>query len=118
VQLRDFVGQTLRHLIEAVHDAQDETAGSGALVNPRRVNGADAALGNLLFLDDGRAVSLISFDVSIEASQEKGASGQMGIAVAAVSLGLGGNRKARSASVGSVSFSVPVAFPVTIEEKG
>ncbi|HEY3040639.1 MAG TPA: hypothetical protein VGJ66_18010 [Pyrinomonadaceae bacterium] len=99
LELRDFVAETIKQVIDGVVTAQQYATSKKAVVNPRTSR-------------HGEPVQSIAFDVAVTAG--KGAKTQGGIAVFTGVLGLGskGQSEKTSESVNRIQFSVPLALPV------
>ena len=100
LQLRDFVAETIKQIIDGVVTAQEHATGKKAIVNP---------LGNHYRNPDPQ---LISFDVAVTAA--RGSKTQGGIAVFAGAFGLGskGESEASNETLNRIQFSIPVRLPI------
>jgi hypothetical protein len=98
LQLRDFVAETIKQVIDGVTIAQEYATGKKAIVNPRTSRYGDP-------------VQSISFDVAVTAA--KGTKTQGGVAVFSGVFGLGskGQSEKNNATVSRIQFSVPIALP-------
>lgn len=100
LQLRDFVAETIKQVIDGVATAQEYATSKKAIVNP--------------LTDRYRNPSpqLISFDVAVTAA--KGAKTQGGVAVFTGILGLGskGQSEKSNETVNRIQFSVPISLPI------
>jgi hypothetical protein len=98
LQLRDFVAETIKQVIDGVAAAQQYATNKRAVVNPR--------------LQGAHRTQPISFDVAFTAA--KGAKTQGGVAVFAGAFGLGskGQSEKSNEMVNRIQFSVHVRLPI------
>ena len=99
LQLRDFVAETIKQVIDGVATAQQYATSKHATVNPRPSRYS-------------QRVESISFDVAVTAM--KGAKTQGGIAVFTGMIGLGSKRQSEKSNetVNRIQFSVHVSLPI------
>jgi hypothetical protein len=111
MQLRDFVAETIKEVIEGVVAAQAYAKEKGAVVNPK-LNFHNYNQDLLLDSATGRPTRSISFDVAVTAAE--GTKTQGGIAVFTGVLGLGskGQSEKSNETVNRIQFSVPVSLPI------
>jgi hypothetical protein len=106
LELRDFVSETIKQVIDGVVAAQQYATGKKASVNPQT--------------DRYRLPTpqSISFDVAITAA--KGTKTQGGIAVFTGAFGLGskGQSERSNEIVNRIQFSVPVSLPIGARPSG
>ena len=112
LQLRDFVAETIKQVIDGVATAQQHAKEKNAAVNPKL--GFHAQNEDLL-IDHAtqQPVQSISFDVAVTAT--KGSKTQGGIAVFTGMIGLGskGQSEKSDETVNRIQFSVPVSLPIS-----
>ena len=111
LQLRDFVAETIKQVIDGVVAAQKYAGDKDAAVNPS-VTVLAPSQTVLRDADTHNPVQSISFDVAVTAS--KGTKTQGGIAVFTGMIGLGskGQSEKSNESVNRIQFSVPISLPV------
>jgi hypothetical protein len=113
IELRDFVAETIKHVIDGVVMAQEHVKEKGAVVNPRLGFHIDS---QTVMIDKTtqQPVQSISFDVAVTAAE--GTKTQGGIAVFTVALGLGskGQSERSNEIVNRIQFSVPLALPIGV----
>lgn len=115
MQLKEFVAQTLIQISEGVAEAQQKTAESVGIVNPKIKNlfvrsqsgGTNLALG---WTHAGDLISMVSFDVAVTATDGTGTKGGIGIVIGAVAIGSQGSSENRNEAVSRVQFKVPFAL--------
>jgi hypothetical protein len=112
VELKEFVAETLRQIIEGVTTAQGlcPEANISPLVG-NLVESSGAAAGLVRELSTGAFIQQVAFDVAVVVSEEKGRKGGAGILVKG--LGLGGEMSAESANstTSRIAFKVPLILP-------
>ena len=111
IELRQFIGETLKQIALGVVDAQD--ALDNAEINP-----AEFA-GNCNRMFSGRTGGLVhdvEFDVAVTATDETTTKAGISVLIASVGLGAAGQSAASNQSVSRIRFSVPVVLP--IHERG
>ena len=111
MELKDFVAETLKQIIDGVSIAQTHGATKGARVNP----------GSLAFRTDqgmqiydnetGQIPQIIEFDVAVTTTEGTQTKGGVGIFVGPVGLGSQGQSDAGRSSISHIKFSIPVLLP-------
>jgi hypothetical protein len=104
LELRDFVAETIKQVIDGVVSAQQYATTKRAIVNPRPSSYT-------------HRVEPISFDVAVTAA--KGTKTQGGVAVFAGGFGLGskGQSEKSNQTVNRIQFSVHVSLPIGDQAK-
>lgn len=94
MDIKEFVSETIRQIIEGVKDAQEFASKKGAVVAPHH--------------DYQKTVE---YDVAVTAVEGKEAGAKAGISV--WSIGAGGNMKTESTNttVSRIKFSIPIELP-------
>lgn len=112
MELREFVAETLKQIIDGTSAAQEHAATTGAIVNPRTVRQGDAKHALPHDHATGRSVQFVEFDVLVSAGESTERKGGLGIFV--VGFAAGGQGASGTSSVASnhVKFSVGVCLPV------
>ena len=112
MELRDFVAETIKQVIDGVILAQQHAREKGAHVNPPLNFSADQGL-QLWDRDTAQPVQTISFDVAVTAAE--GTKTQGGVAVFAGAFGLGskGQSDKSNETVNRIQFSVPLSLPIS-----
>ena len=111
IELKQFIGQVLLDIVEAIQETNPKLADSGAVVAPALRHG------DQLPNDFGASphIERVEFDVAVTAasSRSSGAAVSAGVAVNVVSakLGFNGKQEEQYSTVSRVKFSVPVLFP-------
>jgi len=117
MELRDFVAESLKQVVDGIVNAQEYSAEKGALINPKgMVNAPNTGLIVTHNLGSGQypIPRIIEFDVAVTVSE--GMEAKAGIGVFAGALGLGTQAKLEDGnlSVSRIRFSIPVLFPEQI----
>jgi hypothetical protein len=103
VELKDFVTETLRQILEGIQAAQESPLGTAV----NAASPGSGPFGNLFSGGTYGQFTRVDFDVAVSA--EASASGKGSLKVFSVGLEGGGDRK--HSTVSRVSFSVPVRLP-------
>jgi hypothetical protein len=111
MELKEFVAQSLKNIIDGVIDAQEYAKGKNADINPNY---------NLNFHDSTsfatssatyHYLQIMDFDVAVTTSSETEAKIGGGIFVAAASLGATGKDKQGDSIYSRIKFSIPIELP-------
>ena len=114
MELREFVAETLRQLIDGVAVAQGYATEHGATVNPSDIwYQADQGVVKIQDRATGALVQEINFDVAVTANDGTKTKGGIGVFAGAVGLGSQGQSEASNQSISRIRFSVPLALPTT-----
>ncbi len=117
IELKQFIGQVLIDIVEAIQETNPKLVESGAVVAPALRHGDQWPN------DVGASphVERVEFDIAVTAASScfSGAEASAGVSVNVVSckLGFSGKEEQQHASVSRVRFSVPVLFPQNAFER-
>ena len=117
MELRDFVAQSLKQIMEAVAEAQEHAERLGGYVVPLmpvmgRTRGAPADHRVVGAKHATAEIQSIEFDVAVTAAEGKTAGGEGGLKVAGMfSAGGTAKRESTTESVSRIRFTVPVILP-------
>jgi hypothetical protein len=103
MDVKTFVSETLKQIVEGVEEAQQTP--SGAAINAQIGHGQPG--GNLLYAPGGMATR-VDFDIAISAETEGGAKG--GLKVISVLQAEGGGAH-KTGYANRITFSVPILLP-------
>jgi hypothetical protein len=111
MELKIFVAETLKQLIEGVKAAQEYAKTEGAVVNPNdRLRYGDskeyATSGTT-----GLRAQVVDFDIAISAQESDQYKGGVGIFVGPVGIGTQGHAEFTDSSVNRIKFSLPIFLP-------
>lgn len=110
MNLKDFVAETLKQIIDGVVAAQEDGQGKGAVINPcgRTMS---MKTRQVTETDDPQKQQMVEFDVAVTAAEGTQTKGGIGVFVAAVALGSQGQSNANMQSINRVKFSIPILLP-------
>ena len=113
MELKDFVAESIKQIIDGVNEAKRYAAENGATLNPERqthnANNANARTNT----KTGAAIETIEFDVAVTVTEGTQTRGGIGIFTGVVGLGSQGQSDATNSSVTRLRFLVPVSLPST-----
>jgi hypothetical protein len=109
MELKDFVSETLKQIIEGVRAAQEAAMQTGAQINPTGLTPAKA--GSEMYSPRGQVAQLISFDVSVTTTETDKAKGGVGIFVGGVGVAVQGASGFQNTAANRIQFAVPVVLP-------
>ncbi len=118
MEVKEFVAETLKQIIEGVRLAQDEIATERderktGVINPERASGKATGPRASSWR---QPIETVSFDIAVTVSEETKAGGRGGLMVAGVGLGAKGEFASASTAVSRINFSVPIALPCRFAE--
>lgn len=116
MELKDFVAESIKQIIDGVNDASGHAKANGAVVNPQRW-GWNSNVQVKYDQKTGAAIETIEFDVAVTASEGAATKGGIGVFMGAVNLGSQGESENSNSSVSRLKFSVPIVLPVTPNPK-
>jgi hypothetical protein len=94
MDVKDFVSDTLKQIIDGVVDAQEYAKEKDAVVVP--------------YHDYQKNVS---FDLAVTVVEGKETSGKAGISVWSIGAGVGGKTESSSSTVSRIKFEIPIELP-------
>ena len=109
MELRTFVAETLKQIIDGVVDAQAHGKDKGAVINPAKQ--MMSLRNGIQETDDPARSQDVEFDVAVTACEGTEKKGGLGIVVCALVLGGQGQATASTQSVSRVKFTVPIFLP-------
>ena len=114
LDLKTFVSETIKEVIEGAVDAQGHVEALGALVNPTPYfsqsvarAGVQAPMGQA----KRTTIQSIDFDVAVTRSKGSGSKGGIGVFFGPVVAGSSGQSDRDSTSVNRIRFSIPFSLP-------
>lgn len=113
MELREFVSEALKQLIDGVVTAQEYASSKGAFINPEGLQYATVS-GNLHIAHDSvhtEIPQIIEFDVAVTISE--GGEAKAGIGVFAGPIGIGTQATTTDGNIvaNKIKFSVPILLP-------
>jgi len=111
MELKQFVSETLKEIIEGVTNAQEEVT-KGA-VNPKiwMSQRGEANKMKILESNAGEWIHMVDFDVAVTVVEGTESKGGIGLVVGPVALGSKGQSNSENSSISRIKFQVPVAYP-------
>ena len=106
MELKDFVRETLKGIIDGVSEAQPYALSKGACINPDKIGTARA--GAIMRVGNDSITYVQKVDFSLSVRQSRAADGKIGIEVLDA-LKIGGSYERLMEN--KVSFCVPMALP-------
>jgi len=94
MDVKEFISETLKQIMDGVVDAQEHTKGKNAIIAP--------------YYDYRKTVS---FDVAVTVVEGKETTGKAGISVWSIGAGVGGKTESSSSTVSRIRFEIPVELP-------
>lgn len=109
MELKEFVTDALRQILDGVKTAQEHAANCGGSINPGLETTREA-----YFRDaEGHLLPILSVEFDLAVVAEEGTNSKGGIGVVASVLKVGGEKEAKkmSQSTTRIKFSVPIVLP-------
>ena len=113
MELRDFVAESIKQIVDGVNEAKAYAAEKGARINPERQSFHASSAGGRYDTKSGASIETIEFDVAVTVTEGTQTKGGIGIFTGFVGLGSHGQSDALNSSVTRLKFVVPVALPCT-----
>src|SRR5664279_23453 len=109
MELKDFVSETIKQIIDGVSTAQEHAASKGARVSPN----VDYHSGKVAIIDSisQQPVQNIDFDVAVTASNEAKTQGGVAVFGAAFGLASKGQSERSNEVINRIRFSIPIVLP-------
>ena len=109
MELKDFVSETLKQVMEGVKMAQEKATELGGTVNPAGFINTDKSAPRSIQGD--LIAHVINFDIVVSTNDTDKAKGGVGIFVGEIGVGVRGEAESQSTAVNRIQFSVPVYLP-------
>lgn len=109
MELKTFVAETLKQIIDGVVDAQAYGKKKGAAINPAKRTTSQH--NGIRETDDPAQRQNVEFDIAVTAGEGTEKKGGFGIFVGSLGVGAQGQATANTQSVSRVRFAVPVLLP-------
>ena len=111
MELKTFVAETLKQLIDGIKTAQEYAKKEGAIVNPNERFMYSDNKEYAISTTTGLRAQVIDFDIAISAQESDQYKGGVGIFVGPVGIGTQGHAEFTDSSVNRIKFSLPVYLP-------
>ncbi len=112
MELKEFVSETLKQIVEGVVLAQQDAKQHGAIVNPAGVMSKQGGV----YLSNGSAknVQLIDFDISLTETEASKAGARIGVLFGSLGAGAHGTAESGSNAINRIKFTVPIVLPTYV----
>lgn len=118
MELKEFVRESLKQIVEGVSEAQEPVRRLGGYVNPTALPKGTSESHFGQFLPSGQHVFLVEFEVALSVNEQTGTHAEAKLQVASfISLGAGGKSGDTQQTTHHLKFKVPVAFPLDAAAK-
>ena len=111
MQLKDFITETFKKIVDGVIAAQEYSGPKGARISPSGLTSRTDQGQMLWDRATAEIATLIEFDVVVTTAEGTATKGGVGIFVGPVALGSQGQSDAAKSSNSRIKFSVPVHLP-------
>lgn len=111
MELKDFVEETLRQIIDGVRAAQEYGKQHGAFVNPKSLTFRTDQGFQLYDPETGAISQQIQFDVALTVIEGKQTRGGIGVVAGPIALGSQGKSDASNTTVSRIQFMIPLMLP-------
>lgn len=110
MELKTFVAETLKQIVEGIITAQQDLKERNVIVNPPTI-----VEGRGLFytaMDNAqKTVQMVEFEVLLGQTEGLETGGRIGVFFASVGVGAQGKTETGSSAVNKMKFAVPMVFP-------
>ena len=116
IELKDFIAESLKQIIQGVEEAQKFAKVHNSKINPKDIflSGENAIVTSR---DEPPKIIYIDFDIAVTTGEIKGKEGGIGIFASAIQLGIKGQSGEEKSNVSRLKFSIPLLLPVQDPEK-
>ena len=115
MRLSEFIARALSDVVAGVALAQQQSAPSGAVINPPNVNWSDTKKGYFLRPgsgpDSAPLLTPVDFDILLTIADDDKAQGGIGVFAASIGIGVKGETQTRLEAANRVAFQVLVKLP-------
>jgi len=117
MELREFVAESLKHIVDGISEAQEYAKEKGAVVNPAGINyneRFDKKVEGLIVVDEAKLAhipQIIDFDIIVTVSEGETAKAGLGVLSGVLNLGGQAQLEDKNIVANKVKFSVPILLP-------
>jgi hypothetical protein len=112
MELKDFISETMKALIDGIIAAQEYAKTKGAGVVPEGIKLAQTSGFSYIDKDKGvKYIHNIQFDVAVTVNSSDKVQGGIGIFAGAVGIGTQAKIEEANSSLSRIKFEIPVIFP-------
>lgn len=108
MELKDFIKESLRNIVDGVTEAQALIKEKGAEINPSKVQFKEN--GQYNYFNSGKP-HFVEFDVGLTSIQKSGTSEGIGVFLGSISLGKKNDDGTEHTAVTRIKFSLPLVLP-------
>jgi hypothetical protein len=110
VELKDFVAQTLREILDRITTAQAHDK-FGNYIAPRAIGGTVYPADSGVVRKGPFTATVVKFDIGVTAETTGSTSADGGLKVAVLSVGVGAEKVKKSTAANRIQFGVPICLP-------
>jgi hypothetical protein len=110
VSLKDFISQTLRDILGAIVEVQEDQK-IGKHVAPWGIGAIEYPADSGAIRKGPFTATVIKFDVAVTAELTDAAKGHAGLKIAVFNLGVHGEMGSKNSATNRIQFSVPISIP-------
>ena len=109
IDLKQFIEETVKQIIDGVVTSQEYAKVKGAYVNPAITHyaGGDLQINKETLPEP----QVVEFDIALTITENKNLKGGMGIFVAGLGIGYQGKKETSGNEISRLRFSIPVILP-------
>lgn len=108
MELKNFITETLKQIINGVEEAQKDVQNNGAYINPTDI--VNDNLSSITINDKKIRVSNINFEVEVSTIDESDTTKGVGVYIANFGIGEKKKDNDKAISTNKISFVIPIAF--------
>ena len=108
MELKDFIKESIRNIVEGVTESQLLIKEKGAQINPREVQFQEN--GQYNYHNSGKP-HFVEFDVGLTSIQKSGSSEGIGVFLGGVTIGKKNDDGTEHTAVTRIKFSLPLVLP-------
>lgn len=110
VELKQFITETLRDIVEGIQEAQ-AIEGVGGLIAPKGIGGHTFSPESGVYHQAQIVSTVVKFNVAVTAETADAAKGHGGIKILAFGGGIEGQVSSKESAVSHIQFPVPLVMP-------
>lgn len=111
MELKDFVSETLKQILEGVKTAQEYSKNAGGKISPSGMGQTASNTHPQIYAKNGEFVQMIKFDVAVTTTEDDKTKGGVGVFVGAFGIGLQGENGIQNSAINRIQFNVPIVLP-------
>jgi hypothetical protein len=111
MELKEFVSETIKQVIDGVITAQEYATTKDSKVNPKLTFRTDQGM-QMWEKATGQPIQSIEFDIAVTASEGSKAQGGVAVLIGVFGGGTKGQVEESSQKLNRIKFSVPISLPI------